>query len=63
MPSHPQARVSLRHKDGVGCPRLAKHQTGPVQHAAEMGLDDGPVHLRVHPEIICDEKHFSVAHV
>jgi hypothetical protein len=28
-----------------------------------MGLDDGPVYLRGHPEIISDENYFSVAHV
>ncbi len=63
MPSHAQARIVPRRANGVRCPSLANHQTGPVQDTAGMGLDDGPVHLRVHPEIICDEKYFSVAHV
>ena len=52
-----------RRTNRVRCPRLANHQTGPVQDAAGVGLDNGPVHRRVHPEIICDEKHFSVAYV
>jgi hypothetical protein len=63
VPSHAQTRVVLRRANGVGSPRLANHQTGPMQHPVTMGLDDGPVHLRRHPEIVCDEKHFSVAHV
>ncbi len=63
MPSHTQARIVLRRANGVGCPRLANHQTGSLQRAPAMGLDNGPVHLGVHPEVICDEKYFSVAHV
>ncbi len=63
MPSHAQTRIVPCHANGVGRPRLANHQTGPMQHAPAMGLDNGPVHLRGHPKIICDEKYFSVAHV
>jgi len=62
MPTHLEAWVLLRPTDCVSRPRLAGHQTGSVQHAVEMSLDDGLVHLRVHPEIIGNEKHFSVAH-
>jgi hypothetical protein len=63
VPSHAQARIVLCRANGVGRPRLADHQTGPMQHAPAMGLDDGPIHLPGHPQIVCDENYFSVAHI
>jgi hypothetical protein len=63
MPANLQTWIVPRQADGILGGRLAHHQTGAVQHAVTLGVNDGAVGLRAHPKIIRNEKHFSAVHV